>query len=284
MGFVPTRIASSAEDFRKRLVRTLAWRVQPSRLSVYFFGGREGRGRLRRSACRRYPGLIICGVGPRTRDIEANQNPFSRVCPEIVATQPAFAVVALGSPPQEVWQQRFVPLWRQPSRHAALDLTAGITTLDVTTGIRVAISPESAATPAISTIRNERPGVSVDRASPVGAPPAARRWLHWTVPARISVAAIDREQSRRLRSDRAIDHSFARRSSAPRPKGRAVRSRMLDPCRNAESQRQGRPARSIRTFQQASLTLSAIASGSTSSTIYGSETTTPPKRGALKAG
>jgi N-acetylglucosaminyldiphosphoundecaprenol N-acetyl-beta-D-mannosaminyltransferase len=98
--------------------------------SVYLLGGREQAGSISRHHLQgKYPGLIISGIGPRTKDIESDRNLLDRACQEIRATRPTFAVVALGSPLQELWAAE-VRASVAPTvllgLGSVLDLTAGL--------------------------------------------------------------------------------------------------------------------------------------------------------------
>jgi len=99
-------------------------------LGVYLLGGRMGAASAARTLLQeRYPGLRIVGVGPRTRDIEADRRLLDAACADIRALRPHIVVVALGSPLQELWSQQV----RQQVGPAvlmglgsALDLLAGL--------------------------------------------------------------------------------------------------------------------------------------------------------------
>jgi N-acetylglucosaminyldiphosphoundecaprenol N-acetyl-beta-D-mannosaminyltransferase len=71
---------------------------------VYFLGGRRGAGRAAQLRLQeRYPALRVVGVGPRTRDVEADPTILTAVVRELQTIRPNLAVVALGSPLQELW-------------------------------------------------------------------------------------------------------------------------------------------------------------------------------------
>jgi N-acetylglucosaminyldiphosphoundecaprenol N-acetyl-beta-D-mannosaminyltransferase len=71
---------------------------------VYFIGGRQDAGSTARDRLlAKFPTLRIAGVGPRTRDIESDLALLDQVREDLRRTRPAFAVVALGSPLQEIW-------------------------------------------------------------------------------------------------------------------------------------------------------------------------------------
>ena len=98
--------------------------------SLYFIGGRAGAGaaaRIRLQA--KYPQLKIVGVGPRTRDIEADPRLLDAVRDDLRRLRPDFAVVALGSPLQEIWSAEVrdaVAPTILLSLGSALDLAAGM--------------------------------------------------------------------------------------------------------------------------------------------------------------
>jgi N-acetylglucosaminyldiphosphoundecaprenol N-acetyl-beta-D-mannosaminyltransferase len=98
--------------------------------SVYFLGGREGAGKEAKERLQtKYPSLVIAGVGPRTRDIEADGRLLDAARDEIVRLRPAFAVVALGSPLQEVWSAQVSEAVAPTvllNLGSALDLAAGM--------------------------------------------------------------------------------------------------------------------------------------------------------------
>ena len=98
--------------------------------SVYFLGGRKGAGAAAKSRLQaRYPSLDVVAVGPRTRAIEADPSLLDAVRDDLVKLRPNFAVVALGSPLQELWsaqvRQAVAPTVLL-NLGSALDLAAGL--------------------------------------------------------------------------------------------------------------------------------------------------------------
>jgi N-acetylglucosaminyldiphosphoundecaprenol N-acetyl-beta-D-mannosaminyltransferase len=121
---LPQRVSGS--DWLEPLLSLCALQAH----SVYFVGGREGAGAAAKIHLQaKYPSLKIVGIGPRTRAIEADLSLLDAVRDDLVRLRPTFAVVALGSPLQELWSAQVFQTVAPTvllNLGSALDLAAGL--------------------------------------------------------------------------------------------------------------------------------------------------------------
>jgi N-acetylglucosaminyldiphosphoundecaprenol N-acetyl-beta-D-mannosaminyltransferase len=86
------------------LLAPLMARAAKEGLGVYLIGGRLGAGEQTKAKLEReYPGIRVVGIAPRTRDLVGHPEALEAVAKDLEQKRPGIAIVALGSPIQEVW-------------------------------------------------------------------------------------------------------------------------------------------------------------------------------------